>query len=312
MKVNILMSTYNGEAYLREQLDSILHQSFQEWHLLIRDDGSKDRTREIIQDYVAKDSRIIWIDQEERTNLGVIKSFHRLLKYERADYFCFSDQDDVWLPDKLSQQLEVAKGYPSDRPLLVYMDLKVVDENLLVLNESMIKSQSHHANTSLESILIENTVTGGVTLINQTLADLWERTDGLIMHDWYLAILAAALGHLVYLDQPGELYRQHGHNVVGAKTQDQRFKLFRQGPRPIYQRYWKHIHEIQAQAQTVLEEVELELSSTQRELLEDWVSLDQVGFLERFKRLRTHGYRKNKAFHDLVFKSLILIKIYHH
>lgn len=311
MKVHILMSTYNGERFLAQQLDSILAQTYQDWRLLIRDDGSSDATRAIIADYVARDERICWVDHDSQDNLGVIKSFHRLVKLEDADVYLFSDQDDVWLPDKVASQLEVAKAYPVAVPLLVYMDLKVVDESLQVLEESMIRSQSHHANTSLETILIENTVTGGVALINDALAQLWTRTEGLIMHDWYLAILAAALGHLVYLDQPGELYRQHSQNVVGARTQDQRFKLFREGPRPIYQRYWRHIHEIQEQAKTALEEVGDRLSPDQRAILANWLTIDQQPLGERYRRLKTYGYRKNKWLHQLVFSSLILSKIYH-
>nr|WP_210729378.1 glycosyltransferase family 2 protein [Streptococcus ovuberis] len=305
------MSTYNGERFLAQQLDSIIAQTYTDWRLLIRDDGSSDGTRGIIADYVAKDERICWVDQDSQENLGVIKSFHRLVKLEDADVYLFSDQDDVWLSDKVASQLELAQRYPVEEPLLVYMDLKVVDDSLHVLEESMIKRQSHHANTSLEAILIENTVTGGVTLINHALAQRWTRTDGLIMHDWYLAILAASLGHLVYLDQPGELYRQHSQNVVGARTQDKRFKLFREGPRTVYQRYWRHIHEIQDQARTVLAEVGDRLSPDQHAILTNWISIDQQPLSERYRRLKTYGYRKNKRLHQLVFTSLILSKIYH-
>ena len=91
---------------------------------MIRDDGSTDGTVEIIQELVAQDERIRFINQGAIENLGVIKSFHTLLKYEKADLYCFSDQDDVWLPEKIALQVEEAGKHPQEEPLLVYTDLK--------------------------------------------------------------------------------------------------------------------------------------------------------------------------------------------
>lgn len=220
MKVTILMSTYNGEQFLAEQIESIRQQTYTDWQLLIRDDGSKDRTREIIQDFCQKDNRIHFVNSDSVENLGVIKSFFHLLKHQMSDVYFFSDQDDVWLPEKVEMQLEEAIKYDDNQPLLVYTDLKVVDQELNVVHESMIRTQSDHANTELLQEITENTVTGGVSMINQALADLWTGQEeyDLLMHDWYLALLAAAFGHLVYIDRPSELYRQHSNNVLGART----------------------------------------------------------------------------------------------
>ena len=126
-----------------------------------------------------------------------------LLKYEKADLYCFSDQDDVWLPEKIALQVAEAAKHPQEVPLLVYTDLKVVDENLNVQHESMIRTQSDHANTELIQELTENTVTGGVAMINHALADLWtgQEKHALLMHDWYLALLATAFGKLIYIDR---------------------------------------------------------------------------------------------------------------
>lgn len=196
MKVNILLSTYNGEQYLKEQVKSIQDQTYQDWQLLIRDDGSRDGTVEIIQELVAQDERIRFINQGAIENLGVIKSFHALLKYEKADLYCFSDQDDVWLPEKIALQVAEAKKHLQEEPLLVYTDLKVVDENLNVQHESMVRTQSDHANTELIQELTENTVTGGVAMINHALAELWtgQEKHALLMHDWYLACWQLPLG----------------------------------------------------------------------------------------------------------------------
>ncbi|MGQ7374079.1 glycosyltransferase family 2 protein [Streptococcus suis] len=304
MKVNILMSTYNGQQFLAEQIRSIQDQTYTDWTLLIRDDGSSDKTKEILQDFASQDSRICLIDVEDTENLGVIKSFHRLVHYEQADYYFFSDQDDVWLPDKVELSLQEAQSYPTDQPLMAYMDLTVVDQNLRVMKESMIRSQSHHANTQLIQELTENTVTGGVAMINHSLAGLWSGTEDILMHDWYLALLASAFGKLVFIDRPGELYRQHADNVLGARTLSKRFKKWIR-PHILFNVYWELIKNSQKQASYLLE---MPLKDADRDLVQAFVSIMDKPFLERFKTLRKYGLRKNKAFHTLVFSTLIVTK----
>ena len=304
MKVNILMSTYNGQQFLAEQIRSIQEQSYTDWTLFIRDDGSSDNTKEILKDFEHQDSRIHLIDNDKSDNLGVIKSFHKLVNHDRADYYFFSDQDDVWLPNKLELSLKEAQNYLADLPLMVYMDLKVVNQDLEIMTESMVKSQSHHANTELVQELTENTVTGGVAMINHALAEMWQETDDILMHDWYLALLASAFGNLVFIDQPGELYRQHSDNVLGARTLSKRFKKWIR-PHILFAVYWDLIKNSQKQASHLLQ---MPLSQSNRELIEAFVTIMDKPMLERFRILRKYGLRKNKAFHTLVFTTLILTK----
>ncbi|HEL2110174.1 TPA: glycosyltransferase family 2 protein [Streptococcus suis] len=304
MKVNILMSTYNGQQFLAEQIRSIQEQTFSDWALLIRDDGSSDQTKDLLQDFARQDSRIRLIDIEEPKNLGVIKSFHRLVQYEKADYYFFSDQDDVWLPDKLEVSLQEARLYPTDQPLMIYMDLTVVNQDLQVMTESMVRSQSHHANTQLVEELTENTVTGGVAMINHSLAELWTGTEDILMHDWYLALLASALGKLVFIDKPGELYRQHADNVLGARTLPKRFKKWIR-PHILFKVYWELIKNSQKQASFLLDKP---LSPADRELVQAFVTIMDKPMLERYQTLKKYGLRKNKAFHTFVFTTLIVTK----
>ena len=304
MKVNILLSTYNGEQFLAEQIQSIQKQTFQDWTLLIRDDGSMDKTREIIAAFVAQDSRVRWINEADSSNLGVIKSFHRLVEHEEADYYFFSDQDDVWLPHKLERSLAEAQKYSADMPLMVYMDLTVVNQELQILSESMIRSQSGHANTELIEELTENTVTGGVAMVNHALVQLWHQTEDILMHDWYLALLATAFGKLVYIDQPGELYRQHDNNVLGARTWSKRMKKWLR-PQLLFSAYWDLIENSQKQAAFLLD---MPLSADQRELVTAFVSILEKPVLERWRILKQYGLKKNKAFHTLVFTTLIISK----
>lgn len=304
MKVNILMSTYNGQKFLAEQIRSIQEQSYTDWTLFIRDDGSSDNTKEILKDFEHQDSRIHLIDSDKSDNLGVIKSFHKLVNHDRADYYFFSDQDDVWLPNKLELSLKEAQNYLADLPLMVYMDLKVVNQDLEIMTESMVKSQSHHANTELVQELTENTVTGGVAMINNALAEMWQETDDILMHDWYLALLASAFGNLVFIDQPGELYRQHSDNVLGARTLSKRFKKWIR-PHILFAVYWDLIKNSQKQARHLLQ---MPLSQSNRELIEAFVTIMDKSMLERFRILRKYGLRKNKAFHTLVYTTLIVTK----
>ncbi len=304
MKVNILMSTYNGQQFLAEQIRSIQEQSYTDWTLFIRDDGSSDNTEEILKDFERQDSRIHLIDSDKSDNLGVIKSFHKLVNHDRADYYFFSDQDDVWLPNKLQLSLKEAQNYLSDLPLMVYMDLKVVNQDLEIMTESMVKSQSHHANTELVQELTENTVTGGVAMINHALAEMWQETDDILMHDWYLALLASAFGNLVFIDQPGELYRQHSDNVLGARTLSKRFKKWIR-PHILFAVYWDLIKNSQKQARHLLQ---MPLSQSNRELIEAFVTIMDKPMLERYLTLRKYGLKKNKAFHTLVFTTLIVTK----
>ena len=306
MKINIVLSTYNGAKFLAEQIESIQKQTFTDWQLLIRDDGSTDETPQIIKQFVAADKRIKFINADKRENFGVIKNFFTLVKFEAADYYFFSDQDDVWLPNKMATMLDEAAKHDQAKPLMVYMDLSVVDQNLVVTQPSMIRSQSHHANTTLLAELTENTVTGGVAMINHALAEKWIDTDDIVMHDWYLALLATATGKLVYIDKPGELYRQHDNNVLGARTFRKRLAKWL-NPLQAFGKYWWLITTSQKQAGLLLGQPDL--SIIQREMIEAYVGLINHGMMQRFNLLKKYQFKKNKRFHTVVFRTLIVTKL---
>lgn len=304
LKVNILMSTYNGEKFVAEQIESIQKQTFKDWNLIIRDDGSKDGTCEIADQFVSKDSRIRLIRAE---NVGVIKSFHELVKTHPADFYFFADQDDYWLPEKIEIVLTEAQKEDNDQPIMYYTDLKVTDKNLTVTSESMIRSQSDHANTQLVQELTENTVTGGASMINHALASLWQTTDDIIMHDWYLAVLASAVGKLVYIDQPTHLYRQHEANVLGARTLSKRMKKWLH-PHLWFEKYWWLITASQKQAQKLLTENENLLTEQKQQLIEAYVGILNQPKAQRRQLLEQYNLRKNKSYHTKIFRTLIVTK----
>ena len=189
---------------------------------------------------------------------------------------------------------------------MIYMDLSVVDQDLNVTHPSMIRSQSHHANTTLLAELTENTVTGGVAMINHALAEKWEDTDDVIMHDWYLALLATATGKLVYIDKPGELYRQHDNNVLGARTFRKRLAKWL-NPLQALEKYWWLITTSQRQAELLLGQPDL--STIQRELIGAYVGLINHGMMQRINLLKKYQFKKNKRFHTVVFRTLIVTKL---
>ena len=305
MRVNILMSTYNGEKFVAEQVESIQKQTYTDWYLLIRDDGSTDKTCEILADFVSTDSRIKLIRAE---NVGVIKSFHELVKNNLdADFYFFADQDDYWLPEKLTVMLEEANKHDNRKPIMYYTDLKVTDKALKVTSQSMIRSQSDHANTRLVQELTENTVTGGASMINHELAQLWQTTNDVIMHDWYLALVAAALGELIYIDQPTHLYRQHDTNVLGARTFSKRLKKWLH-PYLWFEKYWGLITASQKQAQKLLTENRSAMSEEDQALVTAYVNVLAQPKAKRREILNQYDLRKNKNYHTSIFRTLIITK----
>jgi len=222
--VVIAMATYNGARFVSEQIRSIQDQTFRDWVLLVRDDGSRDETCRQISLMAQHDARIRLL-ADDLGNQGAIGNFAALMEAalkERADYLFFSDQDDVWLPEKLSTMLAAMKEMESREksvtPLLVHCDLEVVDERLKVISESFANySRLSPATADLGVLLCQNQVTGCACLINRRLLELaCPVPSEVLMHDWWLALLAAASGKVGFIPIPLVKYRQHGGNVLGA------------------------------------------------------------------------------------------------
>lgn len=222
--ITILMSTYNGARYIREQLDSILAQRFTDWRLVVRDDGSTDETVEIVQSYAEKDGRIRIVCDGH--NLKAMHSFEKLLMdYARDGYIAFADQDDVWLPDKLQvcmeKMQEVEKQYGADVPILIHTDLRIVDERLNLISPSFWQYSNVHPqilNNNTYYLAHCNSMTGCTMLFNQAARRVaLPFSPKAIMHDYAVAMsVHLAHGRLVSIAQPTILYRQHGDNTIGA------------------------------------------------------------------------------------------------
>jgi len=224
--INVLLATFNGEKYLSDQIQSILNQDYKNWHLIIRDDGSSDSTFSIINDFASNFPDRISVINNERGNLGPAGSYLTLMGMSTSPYIAFCDQDDIWESDKLLKQLnaiqrvEMVTG--KNIPLLVHSDLKVVDESLNLIANSLWKYQKLNPTkmTVPQRLLMQNCITGCTVLANQSLVDLAlkvKNTSNIIMHDWWLALIASIQGKIISICEPTVLYRQHGRNDIGAR-----------------------------------------------------------------------------------------------
>lgn len=216
--VSVLMSTYNGEKYLKEQIDSILAQDGVKVHLLVRDDGSKDLTISILNEYVEKGSPITILSE---SNLGAEMSFHRLCQYAQehiqSDYYAFCDQDDVWEADKLKVAVSKLSSYPYSLPCLYFSNLQMVDADLRPMRQLFAPGE---VVISKRMALIQVFTYGCTCVFNrQTLDDYCKAEfSSELAHDNWIYILSMFLGHVVYDENSHILYRQHGTNLSGEKV----------------------------------------------------------------------------------------------
>jgi len=224
-KLDILLATYNGEKYLKEQLDSILNQTYKDFNLIISDDCSKDKTQEILSDYQKKDKRIKIYYQKK--NLGYRKNFEFLCTKSKADYCMFSDQDDVWEKEKIEKMMEIME---KNQYTLMYCDLKITDANLNVIHPSMIrymKKQKQCGWEDYRAINLDNVVTGcGLITTKEVIQEALPFPEKIYVHDWWIALIATQLGTIHYLDIPLVKYRQHEKNSIGIRSQDKIPKEF--------------------------------------------------------------------------------------
>jgi glycosyltransferase involved in cell wall biosynthesis len=212
MTVQVLLSTFNGAAYLPMLMESLLAQDYPHVSLLIRDDGSSDKTVSLLREYAQVDPKIVVVPGEHE---GFIRSFFRLLDLSspEADYVAFCDQDDVWHPDKISRATEFLSRCRPETPALYCSRLAVVDEHLNPLGLSGAPTRG----LSFRNALVECPVAGCTVLLNQAARRLLMRKfpQHAYSHDWWMYLVVSAFGTMIYDDQARILYRNHPANVFG-------------------------------------------------------------------------------------------------
>jgi glycosyltransferase involved in cell wall biosynthesis len=309
MSVDIVLATYNGDRFLDAQLQSILMQDYPDWCLLIRDDGSCDRTHEIIGTYLQREpNRLKWLNSGESENVGVTQNFNQLLKKSLGDYTFLCDQDDSWLPQKITDSLEMMQRleaqWGKETPILVHSDLSVVCEQLEVLHSSFWRSHNlDPSRNSLQQLLIRNHITGCTVAINKSLRKLaLSIPQSAFMHDWWLGLVAAAFGKISYLKQPTVLYRQHQKNQVGAQNQKWHYIASRlQQPQRIREYYRK----TQKQARVFFECYDAQLSEKDRKIISTYIDLENLTFFRKRQLIFQHGLFDIGLARNLALLSLI-------
>ncbi len=230
--IAILLATYNGGKYLNEQLSSLLGQTFGNFHVYVRDDGSSDNTLAIIDEVTRTDERITLLRDGHPGGRGAAGSFMWLLNEVEAEYYMFCDQDDFWLPDKIEKTFDRmvrAEAADGEIPLLIHTDLVVADEDLTPRYPSYWEFSRFRPafQQKFNYLCVCNCVTGCTTMINRKARDLSidGYRAGLGMHDYWIAANVARHGKIHHIPVPTILYRQHHRNTVGARNIDNRYFL---------------------------------------------------------------------------------------
>lgn len=222
-RVSILLAAYNGERFIRQMIDSVLAQDYKNFQVVLSDDGSSDGTDKVLDEYAELyPNQIVRYKSGMKFGCAQKHFMHLLTVFHDAPYIMFCDQDDVWHKDKVSKTLEKMQQVENGEavPAMVHTDLRVVDGALQEINASFWKhSNLDGSRLALNQLLVQNVVTGCTMMINHSLAELacGSVPEEMLMHDWWLALLASACGRTGYLAEQTIDYRQHGNNSVGAK-----------------------------------------------------------------------------------------------
>lgn len=309
--ITVLMAVWQGAEYLCEQLDSILNQTRPVDRIVVSDDGSTDGTLDILTAYQSEYPGVFEVishaDEKRKESLrGAAANFFFLIERERLrvnagvaepEYWFLSDQDDIWLPDKVEKmygkmrQEEENVGF--DCAILLYSDVKVVDKYKKLLSESLFRYQRMNPErVEFSEVLVENPVTGGAAMFNAALlGQLSVPPETCVMHDWWLALLASAFGKLICLEEALSLYRQHGHNTMGAgKTgslKDLKARLGRS--REVEDNYRRMF----AQAECFLLQYGSRMTDSRRRTLQGYLSLAYRSPLRRFSVIRKYSLYKS-------------------
>ncbi len=210
--VSIVMATYNGERFLREQLDSIIDQSYSHLEIIIQDDGSSDETCTIVKSYAARDPRIRFSQNDE--NLGINQNFYDLIDKARGEYIAISDQDDIWKPKKIELLLNLIENSS-----LIYTDSILIDQSGNRSGETLLQTLGHAPKTGkgLLDLLTENTVSGHACIFSKSivpsvLSNRYETWGDNSMYDQLLAVSASLINGVKYFETPLTYHRIHDDN----------------------------------------------------------------------------------------------------
>ncbi|MFZ6692046.1 glycosyltransferase family 2 protein [Undibacterium sp. SXout20W] len=305
--IDIALASYNGEKFIRDQIGSILSNrielaGFALGSIIVSDNMSTDQTATIVSEIASEHPNVKLYLNSLR---GVVKNFGNALAHTTADYVMLSDQDDIWLDEKiqmsLQKLLELERDSGSDVPLLVFSDLAVTNSELEITHPSFFKSQNINPKNfqSIPNIFLSNVAAGCTMIVNRKLLEIALPLPAeAIVHDWWLILIASVIGRVAYIETPTILYRQHENNQIGAPTQ-----------------YYRQIFS-RPMTQFALEAQRLLAASKQAKAFREKIKKIPLGsaltidFLADFERLsrreRLRGLCQKKLIHKTLMRTLNL------
>jgi len=209
-KVSVVMCTFNGGKYLKEQLDSILSQTYPLYEIIIRDDCSTDNTWKILQDYQFQYPALLKCFQNEK-NLGYLTNFRLAMLLAEGDYIAFSDQDDIWLPNKIEYMVDLI-----GEKLLAISNSKIVDE--LLVEEKTLYQLSNPNKVNIERLIWNNTIYGHACLISASMLNYIKQIEVEVAHDYSIALIGFTLNSVVITDEILQIWRRHSLAVTNVYT----------------------------------------------------------------------------------------------
>ncbi len=246
--IDVLLSTYNGEKYIYDLLKSLENQTFKDFQVIIRDDGSKDNTIHLIDEFIKNTSLKIRL-LTNNINLRSTKSFETLVKASESEYFMFCDQDDIWLPEKIEltynkiKELEV--NNEEGTPCLAFSDLKVVDESLNTISDSFFKQQKTDPNVcnNIWKCIAISVVPGCTMIMNKHCKKYILPIPSFRVHDHWAICNIAYYGKCDYISQPTILYRIHSNNTIGLQSLNRKSALKKISAfKTLIPIYWQELH----------------------------------------------------------------------
>lgn len=270
--IDILLATYNGEAFVEKQIRSIMAQTFYQWRLLVHDDGSSDHTIAIIQRLCHEDSRIVFI-RDEQHHMGAARHFIHMLQYASAPFCMFCDQDDVWLPNKIEKMYAAIQQYDQTLPQVVYSNAYLWDPKQGILSD---KNTLTFPTTLRQMLFLNTGIQGAAAIFNQAMCSyLRHPLDTYAMHDHTLLLTAICFGQVHYLHESLMYYRQHANNLTGQAPGSIRKKI---------QLLWQNRH-VPLVSRLHLDGTAAFFARFQREL-----STDNSRIINYFLQMPKHGF----------------------
>ena len=314
--ITILLASFNGAEFISEQLNSLIKQSLLPSRVVIRDDGSYDETVLIAKQFVNMVSFPIEIINNYSNHRGHLYNFSALCEYAlslESEYFCFSDQDDIWHKDKVRLLLErmscLEKKYGENTPILIHSDLKVVDSSLTEIESSFVKFQGlpNPEVHDFPEFLYQNVVTGCACMFNKALLKIATPIPkSALVHDWWFALCAQYYGVVDYIDEPLVHYRQHDDNAIGATAAVEQRNFFKFNIYKTLMKFPFHLSQAIEQANVLLK-IESKRGGAAKQsqaVVKEFSSLKQLNIFRRIAFVN-RNFKGNRTLIELLYLYMV-------